>query len=414
MKKRITSLIIYLIVLVGSVWLVYNLIKALDAEITRLPETTEDNYAFTRPDPVTRAPPVTEAAVTQPATDPPADNSKISNAVKYSGDLELPVNGATGYASVGMDILSTDNYTAIYTLKPGEAFQILREDGEWWLILCPDGVTLGWVQHIFCMINLPDVIPSVIYKNTNAYSSLYRCYYGSAIKIPGITGQQLYKYSDKPDGRAYNKRLKKDEYIVPVLYSMAKRIYIAQKNAMKNNDSLVIYEGYRPLETQTKVYKAVQDLAEKDPNVQRGFGAWNMSWFIAGSISSHQFGYAIDVSLAQIVETQEAIAGKYKYTQVTMSIEYIMPTQIHELSATAITFTKGITPESPDAWKDAKFSEGMLNTPKAQDLQKYCTGAGLTPLASEWWHFNDLNTLSELKIKCQAKFEIKDCLSVAP
>lgn len=28
-------------------------------------------------------------------------------------------------------------------------------------------------------------------------------------------------------------------------------------------------------------------------------------------------------------------------------------------------------------------SEAML-------LQQYCTNAGLTPLASEWWHFNDL------------------------
>lgn len=23
-------------------------------------------------------------------------------------------------------------------------------------------------------------------------------------------------------------------------------------------------------------------------------------------------------------------------------------------------------------------------------LQNYCSNAGLTPLASEWWHFNDL------------------------
>ena len=87
---------------------------------------------------------------------------------------------------------------------------------------------------------------------------------------------------------------------------------------------------------------------------------------------------------------------------------------MHELSARAATFTKGVTVESLDAWKNAAFSDGMTDNPKARDLQKYCTDAGLTPLASEWWQFNDLHTLSDITKKCQAKFEIKDCLSVAP
>ena len=29
-------------------------------------------------------------------------------------------------------------------------------------------------------------------------------------------------------------------------------------------------------------------------------------------------------------------------------------------------------------------------------LRTYCTDAGLTPLASEWWHFNDLSTRSQV------------------
>lgn len=30
-------------------------------------------------------------------------------------------------------------------------------------------------------------------------------------------------------------------------------------------------------------------------------------------------------------------------------------------------------------------------------LQQYCTNAGLSPLASEWWHFNDLATLELIR-----------------
>ena len=417
MKKQMITIVLYIIVISAAIFIIYNVISALDAQIVKISVPGDDYYAFTRETPENYEPPKTTAAekTTQNTTGPLPDdnNSKSTAAVKYTGDLELPVDGATGYASVDTEFLSKNEHYLLYTLKAGTAFQVILESGDWWLI-CPDGVTTGWVQHIYCMINLPDVIPSIIYNNTNAYSSIFRCFYISDINIPGITGGQLYKYSDRKDGKAYNKRLQKYEYIVPVLYSTAKRIYKAQKYALKNGETLVVYEGYRPNGAQTRVYKAMLELIEDNPDAQRSFGAWSMTWFIASGISSHQFGYAIDVSLAKVVEKEEAITGKYKYTQISMCIEYIMPTPVHELSSRAVTFTKGVAVESFDAWQNATLSEGMLKSPKACDLQKYCTDAGLTPLASEWWQFNDLYTLSELTDKCRAEFEIKDCLSVAP
>ena len=40
--------------------------------------------------------------------------------------------------------------------------------------------------------------------------------------------------------------------------------------------------------------------------------------------------------------------------------------------------------------RQAELSASMAASEPARGLQRYCTGAGLTPLASEWWHFNDL------------------------
>ena len=55
-----------------------------------------------------------------------------------------------------------------------------------------------------------------------------------------------------------------------------------------------------------------------------------------------------------------------------------------------------------------------MNEP-ALGLQRYCTGAGLTPLSSEWWHFNDLETRSQVLDRAgTGGFEIKACLSTAP
>lgn len=42
-------------------------------------------------------------------------------------------------------------------------------------------------------------------------------------------------------------------------------------------------------------------------------------------------------------------------------------------------------------------------------------GAGLTPLASEWWHFNDLNTYQRISDnQGTGGFTITQCLSRTP
>lgn len=57
-------------------------------------------------------------------------------------------------------------------LPAGTDFTVLEENGKWWKVQCTadyqqDGQALhgeivGWVEHRYCMVNLPDVIPSMI------------------------------------------------------------------------------------------------------------------------------------------------------------------------------------------------------------------------------------------------------------
>ena len=314
-----------------------------------------------------------DAAVVQPEEPEP---------LVYEGSLELPVNGATGYASVRMDLKAAADAGSetISALEAGTAFEVVEEVGDWWYVQTE--TESGWVQHLYCFINLPDVIPSIIYDNTNTYASKF---VSSGKAIPGITGVALY------DGKAYNMRLGKVSDIVPVLYSMSKKIYLAQQAALAEGNTLVIYEGYRPYSAQKMTVDALTNLAASDPEVMAGINThpWDTNWFIATSVSNHQMGYAIDVTLAKITEQQEIVIGDYAATAITGYTEYTMPTTIHELSMASATFTGPVKSSSPTAWLQATLADTMNEA--AILLQRYCTDAGLTPLASEWWHFNDLD-----------------------
>ena len=314
-----------------------------------------------------------EAAVVRPEESEP---------LLYEGDLELPVSGATGYASVRMDLKTTADAGSetILVLEAGTAFEVVEEAGDWWYV--QTATDSGWVQHLYCFINLPDVIPSIIYDNTNTYASKF---VSSGKTIPGITGVALY------DGKAYNMRLGMVSDIVPVLYSMSKKIYAAQQAALADGNTLVIYEGYRPYSVQKMTVDALTTLAAADPEVMAGINThpWDTNWFIATSVSNHQMGYAIDVTLAKITEQQEIVIGDYAATAIKGYTEYTMPTTIHELSMASATFTGPVKSSSPTAWLQATLADTMNEA--AILLQRYSTEAGLTPLASEWWHFNDLD-----------------------
>ena len=324
-------------------------------------------------DPVSSAPEESEPDLSEPA-----------ESAVYEGALELPIEGATGYAAaaIGMYAEPSGEGEQLATLAPGQAFVICGERGGWWQVRM-DGLT-GWVQHDSCMINLPDVIPSIVYQNTNVSASLFR---SSGREIPGITGQALY------DATSYNARFGYETCSMAVLYATAKKLANAQDRALADGYTLVLYEGFRPYETQIAVAEALSALAETDETVRAGIAAepWSINWFIATGVSSHQWGYAVDVSLARVTAVEQETCGPYVYPRVTGCEELEMPTAMHELSSAAASLTQPVASTNLTAWQEVSPAPAM--TEAALALRSYCTAAGLTPLASEWWHFNDLDRL---------------------
>ena len=274
------------------------------------------------------------------------------------------------------------NKKVVEVIKPGTAFTILNGTNEsYFKVELLDG-KVGYVPKAYTMINLPDIIPSIVYYPSNSISSMFR---SNQTEISDLTGNKLYNV------KAFNARFNEVQYVMPVLYSMAIKIQAAQNEALANGDSLKIYETFRPAETQSEVATKLSKLMYSNMDVYRAINTapWSQDWFIASCSSNHQKGRAMDCSLVKVLETETRQFRKATYSVVTSYEEYTMPSAMHELSPAAATFTCGV---SKTAWQYATLSDGMLASEGAQRLQKYCTSNGLTPLASEWWHFDDLES----------------------
>ena len=284
---------------------------------------------------------------------------------------------------------------ALAVLPPGTSFTILAEKGGWWKV--SSGYGTGWVEHRFCMINLPDVIPSILYDATNAYDSRYT---SSGKDIPGITGKALYQ------GKVYNPRFDEEQFLMPALYATAKKICAAQQKALAQGNSLKLYEAYRPYATQRAVVKALTSLAALDPEVKAGITTepWSMTYPTNPGHSNHQKGFAVDVSPVKVTRTEVRTTGGYSYLKPVEYQEYEMPTPIHELSMAAASTTGPGETILADTMNDPAIA-----------LRYYFRKSDMTSLESEWWHFNDYaaRTLADGRTSTGG-FEITRCRSTAP
>jgi D-alanyl-D-alanine dipeptidase len=325
--------------------------------------------------------------------------------IPYDGHFELPINGATGFAPVFMSVRGYPDINShfLIDLHPGAGFVILEEQDEWWQIDF-DGL-IGWVLHAYCFINLPDVMPSIIYNITNASSSAF---YSSGVPLPGVTGHELYQ------GFSYNSRLGRDEFISPILYSTAIRIAEVQRMALEEGNTLVMVESFRPLSTQMQIVEVLSILSGDNVAVYQGLNQypWHLGWFIATGVSSHQMGAAVDVTLARVDTQEMGEVGGYMITEIIAYTEYIMPTPIHELSARSVVFQYPISSDSYE-WLNVALAATM-NEP-AITLQRYMTQAGFTPLASEWWHFDDNHGMNRIRYNSsQGDFFLSQIFSRVP
>ena len=320
--------------------------------------------------------------------------------------LKLPVVGASGYAPIEILVYGSARVSVnvLGMLQAGQGFTILAEDDEWWLI---DSYGLqGWVRNSICFINLPDIIPSIVYNITNTYSSMFK---SSFIEIPYITGRALYR------GRDFNSRYGREEFIAPVIYGMAPKIFNAQQAALAEGNTLVLYEAFRPADAHNELHYHFSNLVDVNPTVLNGITSenFNIRWFLAESPYNHQRGTAVDLSLARIDDWEVRTSGNYVYLHILEYTEYPMQTPMHELSVAAAIMSSSIYSRSSTGWHGAEIS------PRASHgtllLFRYCTEAGLTPLSSEWWHYNDIeNTALAIDLDITGEFHIESTYSRAP
>jgi D-alanyl-D-alanine dipeptidase len=291
--------------------------------------------------------------------------------------------------------LAADGQHAGGQLAAGDWFTILEDRGETWLV--QGAQVAGTLSSARVMINLPDLIPSITYLDSNSEASLFR---SSGVDLPNITGQRLYQ------AKGYNEKLAAEEYYMPVLFPMAARIAQAQTAALAQGESLIIYESFRPADVQKAVGDTLTELHASNSTVRQGIdgGGWGISSFIARTLSNHQLGVAIDVSLGA-VDTVTATEGRnFSYDEVTVT-EYEMPTRMHELSRAAASMAGPTNTRTGEAWRQAKPGPKM-NDPAGR-LQRYCTDAGLRPLSSEWWHFDDWQAREQVAAGAAGQFRLE-------
>ena len=160
-----------------------------------------------------------------------------------------------------------------------------------------------------------------------------------------------------------NVRMADGTFLVPYLYPCAKKLLTAAQAAEADGLRLKIYEAFRPQRATRFSYdtteKQLKDPALTESGAQVGTtlsrlmtdnGRFNLGSFLARTISSHNRGIALDLTL----EKPEG--------------ELEMQSGMHDLS-----------------W----HSETYLNNLNAKLLEGYMKAVGMSGLSSEWWHFQD-------------------------
>lgn len=285
------------------------------------------------------------------------------------------ITGCTGWmAATNYYYSSPSSSSTKNSISVGTAFTIEEESGNYFKVKIPDVSESKYILHKYVMINLSDYIPSMTFEISNASSSVYKT---SNHNLPNVTGTKLYS-----TGKIYNLRLRKNEYPAPILYKVAKKLLTAQNTLLSKGYSIKVYDTYRPHSVSTKIYNSLISLYNSNStvkeNINYSYGAsgkkyrWGASWFLSSSVSNHNTGSAIDMTLVDS-------SGK----------EVQMPTAMHELS------TKAIKYYSPNVSKvPANYSKEMNDAAKLMDSA--ATSAGLTTLASEWWHFQDSDAHNQI------------------
>lgn len=293
------------------------------------------------------------------------DNIKITNsyidyiyldnngvAKKKIGTFSATLYGAIAWANQELNIRkeATMNSNIIGTIPVGSKMTILAsENTNSKYIKVKYNNLIGYVYSNFILINLPDVIPDMLYEITSASKSTAST---ANTAIPGITGKNLYGFTKK-----YNSKIDKETYYVPLLYPTAKKLQRAYNKARSEGYNLKVYDSYRPHDITISTNNYLRKLYNSNTKVKNAINYdkegnyWGPSWFLASSVSAHNKGIALDITITNS-NNQELKAQTAYDTLDTSSI--------------------------------VKYNNNVSNK-----LRNIMLSQGFSPLESEWWHFQD-------------------------
>jgi|GEM_PF-823848 len=341
-------------------------------------------YAYEEP-----APRLFDDFTYTPLALPPMDDDMVFYHLD-GGLFELPLAGATGWAAGELILRDSAGLLGeeIMTLPPGTGFTILNYNGDWWQIRLPDEYsTVGWVDHRRSFINLPDVVPSIIFRINSADAAQFR---SGGYALPGVTGIPLY------EAFAFNYRLGRYEYIVPAMLPMARALHLAQQRALEIGHTLIVYEAFRPRSTELAIVDAMNYLMDTNPAVYRAIADSNftLTWFVSTGISNHQRGAAVDVTMAQVNDLGVRQAGSFHFFQITDFTDMRTHTRIHDLSPASaiVNAPRGISVN--EVLNETAEIAGPAMTAGIAQMQRIMAQSGFHPLASEWWHFNHAGSIN--------------------
>lgn len=260
--------------------------------------------------------------------------------------------------------------------RGGMAYCVLEETNGMFGVRINDRIC--YIDSNYCMINLPEYLGGLCnYNITNSVSSIYAVH---EFAIPNVTGVITAGYEDvrQADG----------SYLVPLLYPTAKKLLSAAKTVQELGYRIKIYDSFRPYKATREIYdltSLILDMPLPDttytgipktslelPQPREGTAELTYGWlmtgrnyvlnsFLAQTGSAHNLGIALDLTLEDL-DTGEQV---------------LMQTAIHDLS---------------------HYSVLSENNEAADFLGEVMRGAGFAGLVSEWWHFQDDRSRSNLDL----------------
>ena len=277
------------------------------------------------------------------------------------GNFSATLYGATAWTNQSVNIrkAANQNSSLLETIPTGGKVKILSSDNSStkYIKVKYNNIT-GYVYSDFLLINLPDVMPDMLYEITSASSSTAKA---AKTSIPGITGENLYGFTKK-----YNAKIDKETYYVPLLYPTAKKLQKAYNKAKKEGYNLKVYDAYRPHDVTVSSNNYFRKLYNSNSKVKKAIdydkegNYWGPSWFLASSVSAHNKGVALDIAITNSKNQELKAQTAYDTLDTTSLVKY--------------------------------------NNSVANKLRSIMLSQGFSPLESEWWHFQDNDYYSNSKV----------------